>query len=56
MRRNAADQAGTHQHLVDLLEDGDLDAAAAELETHLAGAEGAILERLGLDPGRPVVP
>ena len=56
VRRNAADQAGTHQHLVDLLEAGDLDAAAAELETHLAGAEGAILERLGLDPGRPVVP
>jgi DNA-binding GntR family transcriptional regulator len=56
VRRNAADQAGSHQHLVDLLEAGDLDAAAAELESHLAGAEGAILERLGLEPGPPAVP
>jgi DNA-binding GntR family transcriptional regulator len=49
-RRNAADQAESHQHLLDLLESGDVAGAAAELERHLAGAESAILERLGLDP------
>jgi DNA-binding GntR family transcriptional regulator len=49
-RRNASDQADSHQHLLDLLEAGDVDAAAAELERHLAGAEGAMLERLGLEP------
>ena len=52
VRRNASDQADSHQHLLDLLEAGDVDAAAAELESHLAGAESAILERLGLEPGR----
>jgi DNA-binding GntR family transcriptional regulator len=49
-RRNAADQAESHQHLLDLLESGDVAGAAAELERHLAGAESAILERLGLNP------
>ena len=52
VRRNAPDQVHSHQHLLDLLEGGDLDAAAAELEAHLAGAESAILERLGLGPRR----
>jgi len=50
VRRNASDQADSHQHLLDLLEAGDVDAAATELEHHLAGAESAILERLGLEP------
>jgi DNA-binding GntR family transcriptional regulator len=50
VRQNASDQAASHQHLLDLLEAGDVDAAAAELEEHLEGAESAILERLGLEP------
>ncbi len=50
VRRNAADQAGAHQHLVDLVASGDEAAALAELEAHLAGAESAILDRLGLEP------
>src|SRR3954452_10036024 len=49
VRRNARDQAGSHHHLLDLLEDGDIDAAAAELDDHLGGAEDAIIERLDLD-------
>jgi DNA-binding GntR family transcriptional regulator len=48
VRRNARDQAGSHRHLLDLLESGDLDAAVAELGHHLHGAEDAIIERLGL--------
>jgi DNA-binding GntR family transcriptional regulator len=52
VRRNAPDQADSHQHLLDLLEAGDVDAAATELEHHLHGAESAILERLGLEPGQ----
>jgi len=48
-RRNAHDQAGTHRHLLDLLESGDIDAAVTELQGHLAGAEDAIIERLDLD-------
>jgi DNA-binding GntR family transcriptional regulator len=52
VRRNASDQADSHQHLLDLLESGDVREAAAELERHLAGAQNAILERLGLEPGQ----
>ena len=48
VRRNARDQAGSHHHLLDLLEAGDIDAATAELEQHLDGAEDAIIERLDL--------
>ena len=48
VRRNARDQAGTHHHLLDLLEAGDIDAAVAELGDHLHGAEEAIIERLDL--------
>jgi DNA-binding GntR family transcriptional regulator len=48
VRRNARDQAGSHHHLLDLLESGDTDAAIAELEVHLHGAEDAIIERLDL--------
>ena len=32
VRRNARDQAGSHHHLLDLLEAGDIDAAVAELD------------------------
>jgi DNA-binding GntR family transcriptional regulator len=46
IRRNAHDQAGSHAHLLELLERGDLDAAVADLEEHLAGAEQAIQEAL----------
>lgn len=46
VRRNARDQAGSHHHLLDLLEAGEVDAAAAELGDHLRGAESAIIERL----------
>ena len=49
VRRNARDQAGSHHHLLDLLESGDIDAAVAELGEHLDGAEDAIIERLDLD-------
>ncbi len=46
IRRNAHDQAGSHTRLLALLERGDIDAAAADLEEHLAGAEVAIREAL----------
>ncbi|MBO0844342.1 MAG: GntR family transcriptional regulator [Nocardioides sp.] len=49
VRRNAQDQAGSHRHLLDLLESSDVDGAATELAAHLGGAEAAILERLDLD-------
>lgn len=48
VRRNARDQAGSHHHLLDLLESGDTEAAVAELALHLRGAEDAIVERLEL--------
>jgi DNA-binding GntR family transcriptional regulator len=44
VRRNAHDQAGSHTHLVRLLERGDVEAAAADIEQHLARAEVDILE------------
>ena len=50
-RRNAHDQADTHGHLLRLLEDGDLDAAAAEVIRHLAEAERDILFALALPAG-----
>lgn len=49
MRRNAHGQAGSHARLLQLLEDGDLDAAAIDLERHLAGAEDDIRSALGGD-------
>ncbi|MGC4110043.1 MAG: GntR family transcriptional regulator [Nocardioides sp.] len=49
VRRNARDQAGSHHHLLDLLESGDTDAAIAELDVHLHQAEVAIIERLEFD-------
>ncbi len=47
IRRNAHDQAGSHNHLLQLLEDGEIEAAAAEIEGHLTDAEVAILAALG---------
>jgi DNA-binding GntR family transcriptional regulator len=49
VRRNARDQAGSHHHLLDLLEAGEIEVAAADLADHLSGAEDAIIERLELD-------
>jgi DNA-binding GntR family transcriptional regulator len=49
VRRNARDQAGSHHHLLDLLEAGKTDEAIAELDQHLHGAEDGIIERLDLD-------
>jgi DNA-binding GntR family transcriptional regulator len=49
VRRNAQDQAGSHHHLLDLLESGDVERATTELAAHLDGAEEAILGRLDLD-------
>jgi DNA-binding GntR family transcriptional regulator len=46
IRRNAHAQAGSHAHLLDLLESGDVEAAVADLEQHLVGAEQAIREAL----------
>ena len=48
IRRNAHDQAGSHNHLLGLLERGDIEGAAAEIDSHLAGAEAAILQALAL--------
>jgi DNA-binding GntR family transcriptional regulator len=48
VRRNARDQVDTHHHLLDLLEAGDTDGAAAELDLHLHGAQDAIIDRLDL--------
>ncbi|WP_248579314.1 GntR family transcriptional regulator [Nocardioides sp. InS609-2] len=52
IRRNAHDQAGTHTHLVMMLERGDVDAAADDLAHHLAAAEVAIIAALGAAPPR----
>ena len=51
IRRNPHSHAGTHGHLLRLLESGDIDAAAADIEHHLVDAEAAILDALALSPG-----
>ena len=48
VRRNARDQAGSHHHLLDLLEGGEIETAVSELGEHLHGAEDAIIARLDL--------
>ncbi len=48
-RRNAKAQVGSHSHLIELLDAGDIEAAVADLADHLAGAEIAIIDRLRLD-------
>jgi len=45
-RRNAHDQAGSHAHLLGLLDADRVDEAADDLERHLADAEVAIREAL----------
>ena len=45
-RGNAAEQVHSHSHLLDLLEEGRLDDAAAELEAHLAEAESSMIEEV----------
>lgn len=45
-RRNAHVQAGSHADLVTLLEGGEVERAATELEHHLAAAEADIKEAL----------
>lgn len=46
-RGNAAEQVHSHSHLLDLLERGEVEAAAAELEDHLTGAERSMLDAVG---------
>ena len=48
IRRNSHDQVTSHRALLNLLERGDLEAAAAELETHLEHAEASMLNALNL--------
>ena len=45
-RGNAAEQVHSHAHLLDLMESGDLDAAAAELTAHLGEAEESMVEEV----------
>jgi DNA-binding GntR family transcriptional regulator len=47
IRRNAHDQAGSHNQILDLLERGDVDGAADLVRHHLDDAEVAILDALG---------
>ena len=49
-RRNAADQVHSHAGLLELLERGEVEAAAAELEHHLEDAESSMLQALHLPP------
>jgi DNA-binding GntR family transcriptional regulator len=49
IRRNAGDQVHSHATLIDLLERGDVDAAAAELTHHLEHAETSMLTALELN-------
>lgn len=49
IRRNAHDQADSHRALLDLLEAGDIPGASAFLDRHLADAEVAIIEALGIE-------
>ena len=48
IRRNSAAEVHAHAALVELLEAGDVEAAAAELERHLAHAETSLLAALDL--------
>jgi DNA-binding GntR family transcriptional regulator len=50
VRRNAHLQAGSHTRLLALLDRDEIDAAVADLEEHLAGAEADIREALGSSP------
>ena len=48
IRRNAGEQVRSHADLLDLLDAGDVDGAATELEHHLAHAETSMLTALHL--------
>ncbi len=48
IRRNAGDQVHSHQRLLDLLDDGNLDGAVEELAHHLEHAETSMLTALDL--------
>jgi len=48
IRRNAGAQVHSHETVVDLLERGEVEAAAAELAHHLADAETSMLTALDL--------
>jgi DNA-binding GntR family transcriptional regulator len=48
IRRNAGDQVHSHAAVVDLLERGEVEAAATELASHLADAETSMLTALDL--------
>jgi DNA-binding GntR family transcriptional regulator len=52
IRRNTREQLASHRGLLHLLEHGDVEAAARELEEHLANAESSMLQALHLDAGR----
>ena len=45
-RGNVAEQVHSHGSLLDLMEQGHLDEAAAELEAHLAGAEESMIHEV----------
>jgi DNA-binding GntR family transcriptional regulator len=45
-RGNAAEQVHSHSHLLDLMEQGRLEDAAAELTAHLAEAESSMVEEV----------
>src|SRR5690606_12432870 len=49
IRRNAGQQVHSHRKLLDLLEAGDVEEAARELDEHLAHAETSMLGALHLD-------
>jgi DNA-binding GntR family transcriptional regulator len=48
IRRNAGDQVHSHLAVLDLLERGEVEAAARELEQHLTDAESSMLTALDL--------
>jgi DNA-binding GntR family transcriptional regulator len=50
IRRNSHDQVTSHRALLNLLERGDVEAAATELEQHLEHAEASMLDALHLPP------
>jgi DNA-binding GntR family transcriptional regulator len=51
IRRNTREQLASHGGLLHLLERDDIEAAARELEMHLANAETSMLQALRLDAG-----
>ncbi len=48
IRRNSAEQVASHRALLDLLERGNIEAAATQLEQHLEHAEESMLTALHL--------